>query len=182
MSSVNQIPFKKMNGNESTLSEFAGKVVMVVNVASKCGLTPQYEGLEKIYRKYKDQGFEIIGFPANNFKAQEPGSNEEIQSFCQMNYGVTFPLAQKISVKGDDRHPLYSALIKAVPNAQTPEGSELAAKLKGIGETPESPEGILWNFEKFLLNKNGEVVARFAPDMKPDSAEIKKEIEKALAH
>lgn len=181
MSKVQTIPFRRMDGTETNLGAYEGKALLVVNVASKCGLTPQYEGLEKIQRLYKDKGFTVLGFPANNFKGQEPGTNAEIEQFCKMTYDVTFPVFQKISVKGSDRHPLYTALMEAQPQAQAVEGSGLAAKLEQIGEKPESASGILWNFEKFLIDKSGKVVARFAPDMTPDSAVIKNEIEKALS-
>jgi glutathione peroxidase len=180
MSSVQKIPFQQMDGSKSTLADFSGKVLLVVNVASKCGLTPQYEGLEIIQKKYEDQGFSVLGFPANNFLAQEPGSNKEIAQFCKFNYDVTFPVLSKISVKGEDEHPLYAALIKEQPKAQGIPGSGLAAKLEEIGQKRESEFGILWNFEKFLVNRKGEVVARFAPDVIPTNEIITLAIEKSL--
>lgn len=180
MTSIQDIPFTRMDGSKTTLAEFKGKVVLVVNVASKCGLTPQYEGLEKLYRQYKDRDFVVLGFPANNFLAQEPGTNEEIQEFCKLTYDVSFPIVSKISVKGSDKHPLYSALMEASPKAHLPEGSVLASKLEKIGQTPESPSGILWNFEKFLIDRHGTVAARFSPDTTPDSPELKETLESLL--
>src|ERR1700722_3897833 len=140
--SIYDIPVEKISGEAATLGEYKGKVVLVVNVASKCGLTPQYEGLENLYERFSGQGLVIAGFPANDFKAQEPGTNDEIQSFCSLNYGVKFPLFSKITVVGEGKHPLYSALIAAQPKrvSETP----LREKLKGYGiETNPEPE-ILW--------------------------------------
>jgi glutathione peroxidase len=131
--SIYDIPVRKITGADATLAEFKGKVLLVVNVASKCGLTPQYEGLEKVYEQYKGQGLVIAGFPANDFKAQEPGTNEEIQSFCTLNYGVTFPLFDKITVVGDHKHPLYAALIAAQPKAASLAEVPFREKLKGYG-------------------------------------------------
>lgn len=181
MDKIENIAFLKMDGSTATLGDFKGKVLLVVNVASKCGLTPQYEALEKIQREYRDRGFTVLGFPANNFKGQEPGTNQEIETFCKTQYDVTFPIFQKISVKGPDKHPLYAALIQSQPQARQIEGSQLATKLEKIGERPESPSGLLWNFEKFLIDKGGKVVARFAPDMTPDSATIKEKINSLIA-
>jgi glutathione peroxidase len=134
---------------------------MIVNVASRCGFTPQYEGLQKLYLKYKDQGFVILGFPANNFGGQEPGSDEEIKTFCSAKYSVTFPIFSKISVKGDDIHPLYKLLTSKDTD-------------------PEFGGDIKWNFSKFLLNKDGKVIARFEPAVKPDSDQVIQAVEKAL--
>ncbi|HZB89679.1 MAG TPA: glutathione peroxidase [Terracidiphilus sp.] len=179
--SVYDIPVHKITGEDASLAEFAGKVVLVVNVASKCGLTPQYEALENIYEQYKGQGFVVAGFPANDFKAQEPGTNEDIQTFCSTNYDVKFPLFSKITVVGPDKHPLYAALIAAQPKAISLSEVPWAEKLKGYGiETLPAPE-ILWNFEKFLVNRSGEVVKRFAPDTAPDAPELVAAIEAELA-
>jgi glutathione peroxidase len=180
MTNVQNVKFEKIDGHQSSLAEYHGRVVLVVNVASKCGLTPQYEGLEKIYRQYKDRGFEILGFPANNFLGQEPGSNEEIQSFCQTKYQVSFPIVKKISAKGADRHPLYSELISAKPKAEGEAGSNLEEKLSSMGITRDEPAGLLWNFEKFLIDREGKVAARFAPDVKPESELLTKKIESLL--
>ncbi|CAM4382427.1 glutathione peroxidase [Acinetobacter pragensis] len=177
--SAYNIPVKTIDGAETTLNQYQGKVLLIVNVASKCGLTPQYEGLEQLYKDKKDQGLEILGFPANNFLEQEPGSDEEIQQFCSLNYQVDFPLFSKISVAGDSKHPLYQALTAAVPER---EGEGPWKKdLIDYGLTPNEPPEVLWNFEKFLVNKNGEIVARFAPDIKADDARIVDAINTELA-
>lgn len=153
---------KDISGNDVDLSQYEGKVLMVVNVASKCGLTPQYEQLVQLHEKYKDQGFEVLGFPANNFMGQEPGTNEEIQTFCKTNYGVEFPLFSKVSVKGDDIDPLYAELTSTEANGDF--GGE-----------------IKWNFTKFLVGKDGKVIDRFEPPVKPDAPEVVEAIEAALA-
>ncbi len=177
---IYDIPVQKITGEETTLGEFKGKVLLVVNVASKCGLTPQYESLENIYESYKRQGLVVVGFPANDFKGQEPGSDAEIQTFCTSNFGVKFPMFSKITVIGAGKHPLYKALISAQPRAISVNTPTWRTKLKGYGiETTSEPE-ILWNFEKFLINRNGEVVARFAPDTQPDAPELVSAIEKQL--
>ena len=156
--SIYAIPVKKITGTDATLGEFKGKVLLVVNVASKCGLTKQYEGLEKIYKKYEPQGLVVTGFPANDFKAQEPGSDEEIQSFCTLNYGVKFPMFSKITVVGADKHPLYKALIEAQPKAVSLAEVPFREKLKGYGiESNPEPE-ILWNFEKLAKKELFEAV------------------------
>jgi glutathione peroxidase len=154
--------------------------LLVVNVASKCGLTPQYEALEKIYEDKKDKGFAVLGFPANNFGAQEPGSNEEIAEFCSLTYSVKFPMFAKISVVGDDQHPLYKELTNAAPRAQG-DPDAFRDRLKGFGMTPNQDPDVLWNFEKFLVGKNGEVVARFAPTMAPDDPAVVAAIDAELA-
>jgi glutathione peroxidase len=171
---------RQINGKETSLSSYKGKVLLVVNVASKCGLTPQYEGLESLYKKYHAQGFEILGFPANEFLAQEPGTNAEIQQFCQLNYGVTFPMFEKIIVKGTGQHPLYAFLTQTKPVAQKEPGTDFEADLRSHGLTRENPSDILWNFEKFLIGKNGEIVGRFSPDVKPESVLLTQAIESAL--
>lgn len=174
---IYSIPIEKINGESASLAEFQGKVLLIVNVASKCGLTPQYEGLEKLYAQYRGQGLVIAGFPANDFKQQEPGTNEEIQSFCKTNYGVSFPLFSKITVAGPRKHPLYRTLIAAQPQAASASETPFREKLKGYGiETLPEPE-ILWNFEKFLVNRKGEVVKRFSPDTQPDAPELVAAIE-----
>jgi len=178
---IYDVPVKKITGDDTSLAEYKGKVLLVVNVASKCGLTPQYEGLENLYERYKGQGLVIAGFPANNFKSQEPGTDEEIQSFCTMNFGVKFPMFSKISVAGDDKHPLYSLLTTAQPKAISVSEVPFREKLKGYGiETNADPE-VLWNFEKFIVNRQGEVVKRFSPDTLPDAPELIAAIEAELA-
>lgn len=179
MASVYHIPVKTIQGNEVNLSQYQGKVLLVVNVASKCGLTPQYEGLEKLYEAEKENGLEILGFPANNFLAQEPGTDAEIQEFCSLTYDVKFPLFSKISVAGDDKHPLYQTLTQAIPEriGEGPWWKDLV----DYGLTPNPKPEVLWNFEKFLVNKKGEVVARFAPDITADDARLVDAINAELA-
>jgi glutathione peroxidase len=155
-SSVHEFSLLSIDGAPAPLSAYKGKVVLIVNVASQCGYTPQYAGLEKLYEKYKERGFVILGFPANNFGAQEPGSNEEIKSFCSRNYNVTFPMYSKISVTGADKAPLYQYLTGAA-------GGE-----------------IKWNFTKFLVGGDGKVIARFESAVTPDSTELVGAVEKAL--
>lgn len=170
MASVYNIPVNTIKGQSADLQQYAGKVLLIVNVASKCGLTPQYEGLEKLYEQKKAEGLEILGFPANNFLAQEPGSDEEIQQFCSLTYDVSFPLFSKISVAGDDKHPLYQTLIQAQPEriGEGPWWKDLV----DYGLTPNPKPEVLWNFEKFLINKQGEVVARFSPDITADDPRL----------
>jgi len=151
---------KTIDGKEQNLSDYKGKVVLFVNVASKCGLTPQYEALESVYEKYQEKGFVIVGFPANNFKEQEPGTNEEIKQFCTSKYNVTFPMMSKISVKGDDQHPLYKLL------------TQDSGDFKG---------DIGWNFTKFLVDRNGQIYARFPSNVKPESPQVIDAIQKGLA-
>ncbi len=177
--SVYHIPVQDIQGQAVDLAQYQGKVLLIVNVASKCGLTPQYEGLEQLYQAKKAQGLEILGFPANNFLEQEPGSNDEIQHFCSVNYDVHFPLFAKISVAGDDKHPLYQTLTQAIPE-RTGEGPWWK-DLVDYGLTPNNPPEILWNFEKFLVNKKGEIVARFAPDITANDERIVSAIEAELA-
>jgi glutathione peroxidase len=174
------IRVRRIDGTETTLGEYRGDVLMIVNVASKCGLTPQYEGLEAVYTRFRDQGFRVLGFPANNFAEQEPGSNEEIQTFCRANFGVDFPMFEKISVAGEDTHPLYQALIQAQPKATGTSG-EFHQHLIEFGVTPNQAPEVLWNFEKFLVSRNGAVVSRFSPDMVPEDAVIQNAIEAELS-
>jgi glutathione peroxidase len=175
------IPVRKITGADTTLGEFKGKVLLVVNVASKCGLTPQYEGLEKIYEQYKGQGLVVAGFPANDFKSQEPGTEEEIQAFCTTNYGVKFPMFSKITVVGAEKHPLYAALIAAKPKAVNLSEVPFREKLKGYGIDANAEPELTWNFEKFLVGRSGEVVQRFAPDTQPDAPALVAAIEAELA-
>ena len=180
MSSIQNIPVTTINGKATSLKDFAGNVLLVVNVASKCGLTPQYEALEKIYEEKKDKGFAVLGFPANNFGAQEPGTNAEIAEFCSLTYSVKFPMFEKISVVGDDQHPLYKELTQAAPRAQG-DPDAFRDRLKGFGMTPNQDPDVLWNFEKFLVAKNGDVVARFAPTTSPDDPALIAAIDAELA-
>jgi glutathione peroxidase len=180
-SPIEQIPLKTIDGNDSSLGAHAGKVRLVVNVASRCGLTPQYAALEALYEKYSDQGFAILGFPANEFGAQEPGSNAEIEQFCSASYGVRFPMFSKIVVKGPGQHPLYAALTSARPEARTLSGGDLRQKLLSYGIQPGEPNEILWNFEKFLVDREGNVIERFSPDVPPDAPIVVSAIEQALS-
>jgi glutathione peroxidase len=179
MTEIQHVPFKRMDGTTAYLGDYAGKVLLVVNTASKCGLTVQYEGLEALYRARKDEGLEILGFPANNFKEQEPGTDADIAAFCQLTYDVTFPVFSKISVKGEDAHPLYRQLTVAHPD--TAGADDMRKRMIENGMGPEKPEDVLWNFEKFLVSRKGEVIGRYSPNMKPDDAVIIADIEKALA-
>jgi len=179
---ISDIPLRRIDGADTSLAAFDGSVVLVVNVASQCGLTPQYAGLEALYARYRDQGFVIAGFPANEFGAQEPGSNDEIASFCSTNFGVTFPMFEKIVVKGEGQHPLYATLTGAQPKATEKPDSGLRAKLAQHGLLDVRNESdILWNFEKFVIGRDGRVVARFAPDIAPDDALLTGVIEAELA-
>lgn len=179
MSNLYDIPVKRIDGTDATLAAYRGKVLLVVNVASKCGLTPQYEGLEQLYQDKRAQGLEVLGFPANNFKEQEPGTDAEIQQFCSLSYDVHFPLFSKISVKGADQHPLYSTLTRAQPAAANDEA--FRERLKGYGIDTGAPGEVLWNFEKFLVSRQGEVVGRFAPDMTANDPRLVQAIETELA-
>jgi glutathione peroxidase len=174
-----------LSGSQASLADYAGKVWLIVNVASRCGLTPQYIGLEALYQKYKDKGFVVLGFPANDFAAQEPGTNQEIAKFCSTDYQVTFPLFSKIAVNGPERHPVYEMLTSAMPGHEAENlgfRENLDNYLSGIGLPPTLPlPDILWNFEKFLVGRDGGVVARFSPDVQPDDPRLVAAIEGALA-
>ncbi len=157
--SLYDIPLKDINGKETSLKAYKGKVLLIVNVASKCGLTPQYKALEALHEKYKEKGFTVLAFPCNQFNGQEPGSNEEIKEFCSSKYAVTFPLFDKLEVNGANRHPLYVAL---------------------AGESSPYPGDIKWNFGKFLIGRDGKILKRFEPRTTPDSPEVVKAVEAAL--
>jgi glutathione peroxidase len=158
---LSDIPIHTLQGDDASLGDYKGKTLLVVNVASKCGLTPQYEGLERLQKTYSDRGFSVIGFPCNQFMGQEPGTSEEIAQFCSATYGVTFPLMEKIDVNGDDRHPIYA---------------ELTQKEDAEGAAGD----ITWNFEKFLVSPQGDVVARYRPQVEPEDATIVADIEAQL--
>jgi glutathione peroxidase len=160
MTSVYDFSATSIDGKARKLADYQGKVLLVVNTASKCGFTPQYAGLEAIYKQYKDRGFAVLGFPSNQFGAQEPGPDDQIAEFCEMNYGVSFPMFSKVDVNGDNAHPLFKHLTSAK---------------KGL----LGSEAIKWNFTKFLIGKDGRVIDRYAPTTKPE--DIAKDIEKALA-
>jgi glutathione peroxidase len=161
VTNIHGFTMQDIDGKDVSLTAFKGKVMLVVNVASKCGFTGQYAGLEKLYETYKDQGLVILGFPANNFLGQEPGSNEEIKNFCTLSYGVSFPMFAKISVKGKDKHPLYEFLTSKTAN-------------------PEFGGEITWNFNKFLVGRDGRLVGRFGSTTKPDAPDLVAAIDKAL--
>jgi glutathione peroxidase len=177
---IYEIPLRRINGKEATLQDYQGDVLLVVNVASKCGLTPQYEALEQVYKTYRDKGFEVLGFPANNFAGQEPGTDAEIQEFCSTTFDVDFPMFSKISVAGEDRHPLYQELIEAHPQRTNKPDSALKKILDEKGLSPKTETDVMWNFEKFLISRDGKVVGRFAPDITPDDPALKGAIEKEL--
>ena len=175
-SGIYDITVKDMDGSDVSLANYKGKVLLIVNVASKCGLTPQYEGLEALYQKYKDQGLEILAFPCNQFLEQEPGTNEEIQSFCSLNYKVTFPLFDKIDVNGEAESPLYTYLKKQAPFKGYPEGTEEFATMldeihQKTGTGFDKGDAIRWNFGKFLVSKDGKTILRFEPMVTPDMME-----------
>jgi glutathione peroxidase len=178
---IQQIPLRRISGEETNLGEYSGKVLLVVNVASKCGLTKQYESLEKLYRDYRDRGLVVAGFPANDFRGQEPGSNAEIESFCTTSFGVDFPLFEKITVVGEGKHPLYSALIAAQPKATSTSDVPFSENLKRYGIEPNPEPELLWNFEKFLVSRDGRVAARFSPDTPPDHPALVTAVEAELA-
>lgn len=180
MTDIAAIPLTRINGAADTLAEHKGNVLLVVNVASKCGLTPQYEGLEKLYQDYRGKGFEVLGFPANDFGAQEPGTAEEIMEFCSVNYGVSFPLFAKAPVTGAEKQPLYAELIEAVPTKQG-DVEGMKERFRGFGMTPNDDPEVLWNFEKFLIARDGSVAARFAPGTAPDDPLLLSAIEAELA-
>jgi len=161
MSTLHDFQAQTIRGDECDLSNFSGKVCLVVNVASACGLTPQYDGLQRLYDEYRERGLEVLGFPCNQFGAQEPGSEEEIAKFCETNYGVTFPLFSKVDVNGDGAHPVY-------------------AWLTAEDTSPDGAGDIAWNFAKFLVDRDGRVIARFAPPTEPCAADVKAQVEAAL--
>ncbi|MCA9631273.1 MAG: glutathione peroxidase [Myxococcales bacterium] len=161
MSSVYDFSLKRITGENQSLGEYDGKVLLIVNVASKCGLTPHYNGLQKLYEQYADRGLEVLGFPCNQFGAQEPGSEADIQEFCTTNFSVSFPMFSKVEVNGPGRDPLYGWL--------TSQSTE-----------PDGPGDIKWNFAKFLVGRDGQVIARFAPTVEPEAPELKAAVEKAL--
>ena len=161
-SSVLAVEIGALQGGSADLSQYAGKAVLIVNVASKCGLTPQYTGLERLHERYAERGFTVLGVPCNQFLGQEPGDAAEIAEFCSATYGVTFPLTEKVEVNGENRHPLYD-------------------RLTGFADAEGHSGDIRWNFEKFLIGRDGKVVARFSPQTEPEAAEVVAAVESALA-
>ena len=186
--SLYDISVNRITGEDLTLANYRGKVLLIVNVASQCGLTPQYEALETLYTRFKDAGLVVLGFPANDFGAQEPGSSQEIQKFCTDTYGIDFPMFQKIPVTGPQTHPLYQSLIEAQPKAIGETRPAFRENLNGFlrdvhnGATTNPEPGILWNFEKFLVSRDGTVIARFSPEVTPDDPTIVAAIESAIAN
>jgi glutathione peroxidase len=188
MANLYDIPVQRITGESTSLSDYKGEVLLIVNVASQCGLTPQYEALEKLHSRFKDSGLVVCGFPANDFGAQEPGTNDEIAAFCKTNYSVEFPMFSKVPVTGTETHPLYRALIEAHPQAIGETRSSFRERLNGFlrekhnGAATNPEPGILWNFEKFLIDRKGNVVARFSPEVTPDDPKVVTAIESALAN
>jgi glutathione peroxidase len=185
--SLYDIPIHRITGEDASLGDYRGQVLLLVNVASQCGLTGQYTALESLYTRFKHAGFAVLGFPANDFGAQEPGTNAEIAEFCAKQYGVDFPMFEKIAVTGPDTHPLYQALIAAQPEAIGPGRSGFRDNLKSFlddvhpGKVTNPEPGILWNFEKFLIGRDGTVAARFSPEIVPDDPIILSAVESELA-
>ena len=179
MGTIYDFSAQGLDGRAVALGDYRGKVLLVVNTASKCGFTPQYEGLEELHEALGDRGFEVLGFPCNQFGAQEPGDAQEIATFCKLSYDVQFPLFSKISVKGAGQHPLYKALTEAQPTA-TGEGP-MRERLKGYGKDTGAPAEVLWNFEKFLVGRDGRVAERFAPDVAADDPRLTAAIDRELA-
>ncbi|HEY1429951.1 MAG TPA: glutathione peroxidase [Candidatus Tumulicola sp.] len=179
MTELQQIPITTIDGCDTTLGEYAGKVLLVVNTASKCGLTPQYEGLETLSKTYRDKGLEVLGFPSNDFAGQEPLSESEIADFCSVNYAIDFPMFSKIAVVGENKHPLYAELISQRPDV--PGTEQFREGLVNFGVTPNAAPEVLWNFEKFLVGRDGNVVDRFSPDVAPNDGRLRDAIERELS-
>jgi glutathione peroxidase len=178
MATIENYRLKTIKGEAAELSDYKGKVLLVVNTASKCGLTPQYEGLQELYNQYKDQGLEILGFPSNQFAGQEPGSSEEIEEFCQINYGVSFPLFAKTDVNGDHAHPLFKQLVSDAP-FQGFDSSPGGQKFQSMFQPGQlASNDVKWNFTKFLIDRDGNIVKRFEPNVLPQ--DIAADIEKLL--
>lgn len=178
MSTIYHVQVHRIDGTPTMLDAYRGDVLLIVNVASRCELTSQYEGLERLYQTKWEQGLQVLGFPANNFAGQEPGTDEEISSFCTLNYDVHFPMFSKLSVRGDDQHPLYAELTKA--KAKAIGDGPLRQRLEDVGLAHGRASEVLWNFEKFLVNRQGQVVARFAPDVTADDPRLLEAIDEQL--
>lgn len=178
--SIFDIPVQTLHGSDTSLAPFKGQVILIVNVASKCGLTPQYAGLQALYDRFHLRGLQVAGFPCNDFAGQEPGSESEIRDFCDTNYHVSFPLFAKLRINSEPRHPLYAALIAAQPQAMASGDPLLRDTLTKHQLLPKRDTDVMWNFEKFLIDRDGVVVARFAPDVAPDDARLISAIEDAL--
>lgn len=179
--SLYDIPLNTLSGQPTSLAPYRGQVLLIVNVASQCGLTPQYAGLETLFVRYREQGLQVLGFPCNDFAGQEPGSAEEIATFCTTKFGVQFPLFAKTAINSAPRHPLYTHLIAAQPRNTFPNDSDFIEKLGQYNMLPKQADDVLWNFEKFLVGRDGTVLQRFSPDTQPDDASLVAAIEAALA-
>ncbi len=178
---LSQIGLHRIDGSAATLAEYAGQVVLVVNVASKCGLTPQYETLVKAYEAHRADGLVVLGFPCNQFRGQEPGTDAEIQAFSTDTYGVDFPLFSKIEVNGPQRHPLYAAMIEAAPEAHERSENGMRDRLRQYGIEAPPVGDVMWNFEKFLIGRDGRVIGRYAPDITVDEPPLRDAIAAELA-
>lgn len=176
-----EISLRRLDGALTSLEPFRGQVMLIVNLASRCGFTPQYAGLQSLFERYGERGLQVLGFPCNDFAGQEPSSAGEIEAFCTTSYGVRFPLFEKVSINGESRHPLYALLIAAQPEAVAPVNSDLRQKLAEFELSPKRESDVLWNFEKFLVDRDGRVVERFSPDTTPDDPRLIAAIEAALA-
>jgi glutathione peroxidase len=181
MTSIHDIPVQALDGTDTTLASLKGQVLLVVNVASKCGLTPQYTGLQALQERFQARSLQVLGFPCNDFAGQEPGTSDEIRSFCDTNYQITFPLFGKVRINSTPRHPLYAALIAAQPRAQPSGSAQLRDTLAQHKLLPAQETDVMWNFEKFLIGRDGAVLARFAPDVAPDAPALLAAIDAALA-
>lgn len=179
--SLYDIPLKSLDGHVINLAKFKKQVLLIVNVASRCGFTAQYAGLENLFENYHERGLQVLGFPCNDFAAQEPGSADDIRNFCSTSYGVRFPMFDKININSEPRHPLYVLLMQAQPNAMTSGNSDLRDSLAQHKLLPKQASDVLWNFEKFLVGRDGRVLNRFAPDMTPDDPLLIAAIEAALS-
>jgi glutathione peroxidase len=178
--SLYDIPLHDLNGQSATLANHKGQVLLIVNVASKCGLTPQYAALEKLHKEFEGRGLRVLGFPCNDFAGQEPGNESDVAEFCELNYGVSFPMFSKVQINSGPRHPLYAHLIAKQPKA-TPSGdTTLHTTLEEHGLLPKAETDVTWNFEKFLVGSDGQVIGRFTPDVTPDSTQLVAAIDAAL--
>lgn len=180
-SSIYDISLQALAGGNTTLADYAGQVLLIVNVASKCGLTPQYTGLEQLHTSLGARGLRVLAFPCNDFGAQEPGTEAEIQTFCQTSYDVHFPIFAKLQINSQPRHPLYAHLIAAQPKTISSGSDKLQETLAKHGLLPKNEGDVMWNFEKFLVGRDGKVLARYAPDVTPDNPALLADIEAALA-
>ncbi|MDB5100614.1 MAG: glutathione peroxidase [Cyanobacteria bacterium RYN_339] len=180
MNTFHETQVNRIDGVPVGLDSYAGQVALVVNVASQCGLTPQYEGLVRLHQRFRERGFTVLAFPANEFGAQEPGTSEDIQLFCSTRFGVDFPLFEKIVVKGPEQHPLYRHLTKEQPQADNGGDDTLRERLENAGLGGGEPHEILWNFEKFLVDREGRIVSRFAPNVTPEDERVITAIEALL--